>query len=314
MPSYNAPKTAWIITTGAAGHELPCVGVCKALGINEPKIFRVKPKGLHKVLAPWGPAKLEYDMQAPYPDLILCSARQSVAYGRKLRHDIKTKQTKIVFIQNPVAAKKSFDLICAPAHDNLRGHNVFTTLTAPHHLTRKVLEQEANKFKNDYYRSDYKNIAVLLGGPNKKMKYAQQDIMRYVSFLKNACQNEKVNFIFCPSRRTPNEIKQLFFNIFSPLGHKIWMGDTPNPYKGLLGLADNIIVTSDSINMLGEAVFTGKPVGIFQFSDTAGKYAYYSEMLIKKHNVEIFEGQIPTTKTISVNATDDIAKAILSLY
>ena len=40
-----------------------------------------------------------------------------------------------------------------------------------------------------------------------------------------------------------------------------------NPYLGFLALADRIIVTSDSMSMLVEAVATGKPVIIFDLAD-----------------------------------------------
>jgi hypothetical protein len=36
--------------------------------------------------------------------------------------------------------------------------------------------------------------------------------------------------------------------------------DADNPYFGILGLSDELIVTADSVSMLGEACATGKPV------------------------------------------------------
>ena len=45
-----------------------------------------------------------------------------------------------------------------------------------------------------------------------------------------------------------------------------------NPYLGYLGLADEIIVTMDSISMLSEAVATAKPIYMFNFDPrTAGE-------------------------------------------
>ena len=37
-----------------------------------------------------------------------------------------------------------------------------------------------------------------------------------------------------------------------------------NPYQATLVLADRIVVTSDSMSMVGEAIFSGKPVSIFR--------------------------------------------------
>ena len=43
-----------------------------------------------------------------------------------------------------------------------------------------------------------------------------------------------------------------------------------NPYPGILGVADAIIVTSDSVNMASEAAITGKPVLIAGGNAAAG--------------------------------------------
>ena len=43
--------------------------------------------------------------------------------------------------------------------------------------------------------------------------------------------------------------------------------DPDNPYLGFLALAERIIVTSDSMSMLVEAIATGKPVFVFDLGD-----------------------------------------------
>src|SRR5438874_584456 len=44
----------------------------------------------------------------------------------------------------------------------------------------------------------------------------------------------------------------------------IWRATGDNPYRQFLGLADHIIVTSDSPSMTADALATGKPVSIYQ--------------------------------------------------
>jgi hypothetical protein len=47
-----------------------------------------------------------------------------------------------------------------------------------------------------------------------------------------------------------------------------WRGDREqNPYTGYLALADQFVVTSDSVSMVAEAEFTGKPVYLFSLED-----------------------------------------------
>jgi len=45
--------------------------------------------------------------------------------------------------------------------------------------------------------------------------------------------------------------------------HRWQAGAADNPYRAFLALADEIVVTGDSISMLAEATATGKPVFIF---------------------------------------------------
>ena len=44
----------------------------------------------------------------------------------------------------------------------------------------------------------------------------------------------------------------------------MWDGRGENPYLALLALADAIVVTADSYNMVGEAAATGAPILVFE--------------------------------------------------
>ncbi len=48
-----------------------------------------------------------------------------------------------------------------------------------------------------------------------------------------------------------------------PAHSYLWGDGGENPYPGYLALADEIIVTSDSISMAHEASLTGRPVHLF---------------------------------------------------
>ncbi len=46
-------QTVWIISDGKAGHEVQCLGVAQALGLNA-EVKRVAPGPLGQLTAPWG--------------------------------------------------------------------------------------------------------------------------------------------------------------------------------------------------------------------------------------------------------------------
>ena len=70
------------------------------------------------------------------------------------------------------------------------------------------------------------------------------------------------------SARTPADVIEAFEGSSAP--HRLYrwrQGDPDNPYLGYLALADRIVVTSDSMSMLVEAMATGKPVFVFDLAD-----------------------------------------------
>ena len=66
------------------------------------------------------------------------------------------------------------------------------------------------------------------------------------------------------SRRTPAALRHALEALAARHGGFFWDGTGENPYVALLALADAIVVTADSFNMIGEAAATGVPVLVFE--------------------------------------------------
>src|SRR5581483_6510369 len=62
----------------------------------------------------------------------------------------------------------------------------------------------------------------------------------------------------------------------------LWDGSGENPYFGLLGLADAVAVTADSVSMVSEAAVTGKPVYILELPGAGGKFAEFHAHMRRK--------------------------------
>ena len=61
------------------------------------------------------------------------------------------------------------------------------------------------------------------------------------------------SLIASPSRRTPAALTVAIEALVSCHGGFCWDGRGDNPYASILALADHVIVTADSVNMIGEA-------------------------------------------------------------
>ncbi len=138
-----AGRSAWIFTTGAAGMDTQTRGVADALGLDY-VMKKVEPKGICKLLAPWGPVSpAERFGQAgsqfapPWPDVAIALGRTSVPYMRALRR--RSPNTFSIVMLDNRAGLGVADVIWVPQHDRLRGANVITTLTAPHSFTAERL-------------------------------------------------------------------------------------------------------------------------------------------------------------------------------
>jgi mitochondrial fission protein ELM1 len=64
------------------------------------------------------------------------------------------------------------------------------------------------------------------------------------------------------SRRTPPALVAAVRPLLEGVPGLLWAGaaDGANPYSGILGWADELVVTPDSVNMLSEACAVGCPV------------------------------------------------------
>src|SRR3546814_9290061 len=74
-----------------------------------------------------------------------------------------------------------------------------------------------------------------------------------------------------PSRRTGRRNEEILRRGRAGLPAEIWDGDGENPYFGILALADHVVVTGDSVNMVSEAASTGKPVHVVHLQGSSAK-------------------------------------------
>jgi mitochondrial fission protein ELM1 len=63
------------------------------------------------------------------------------------------------------------------------------------------------------------------------------------------------------------------------LQRRFWSGEGDNPYPQFLAHADALVAPADSVNMVGEACATGKPVYVFEPEGGSAKFARYHAAL-----------------------------------
>ncbi|MCK4869356.1 MAG: mitochondrial fission ELM1 family protein, partial [Alphaproteobacteria bacterium] len=193
--------------------------------------------------------------------------------------------------KHPRVDPAKFDLVTASAHDRLTGPNVRTTLGALHHVTREKLAAEARKFEARYAHLPRPLVAVLIGGANRVYRFDRATAERLADGLARICEESGCGLLITASRRTGPENEALLRERLKGLPAEIWDGAGDNPYFAFLGLADSIIVTGDSVNMVSEACYTGKPVHVFHLPGGGGtKFLCFHESLVETGITRPFKG------------------------
>lgn len=198
------------------------------------------------------------DVHPPYPELVISCGRRASMAALGLKQIIGNGNTKFIHIHDPCVPLKCFDLVVTVDHDKLSGPNVIKTRFALHAVTPAALAQAREHFAPRF--ADYPKplIAVLLGGTTHHYNFTPEAMAQVIAAL----QRLPGSLLITPSRRTGEENIAMLKAAFAGNPRVYIYDGGENPYLGLLALADYLIVTSDSVNMMSEAAATGKPLYI----------------------------------------------------
>jgi uncharacterized protein len=309
-----AGTRTWVLSDGKAGDLNQCLGVAERLGLlAESRI--IAPRAPWKWLMPlsWqtpfaidpreAPGKASGPLKGFMPQLVIASGRRAAAYLPAIKRAARGR-TFTVFLKDPRTAPEIADFIWVPQHDTLRGPNVMRTLLSPHRLSPEKLAQATPR--HDISRLPGPRIAVLMGGNSRDYTFSAFDIARLVADLSHLAK-QGASLMVTPSRRTPEELKAALIGIIAAHGGYYWDDDTPNPLLEMMAMADALVVSADSVNMLGEALVTGKPVLVFRPTGGSRKSDEFLSGLTEAGFIRPFAGALERYTYEPQDATPAIA-------
>jgi uncharacterized protein len=306
--------TTWVLTDGKAGDEQPCLGVVEALGLT-PEIRRVRPRPPFSWLAPRGPVDprerpgaAASPIAPPFPDLLVAAGRRAVPYLRHVKR-ASGGRTFTVFLRDPRTGPGTADLIWVPEHDRLRGGSVIVTLTTPHRFSPERLAAARAAADPLLAALPRPRVAVLAGGDSRHHRFTDADVARFAGALERLAETG-VGLMMTASRRTPPALRAALASLAARHRGFLWDGAGENPYPALLALAEAVVVTADSFNMLGEAAATGAPLLVFEPSGGHPKLARFRQGLKARGAVHAFTGHLEGGRYEPLNSTPVIAEAV----
>lgn len=305
---------AWVLTDGKAGDEQPCLGLVEALGLR-PELRRVAPAWPFTWLGAFAPpdprdrsGRPGGPLAPPFPDLAVASGRRAIPYLRAVKRR-SGGRTFTVFLKDPRTGPGTADLIWVPEHDALRAPNVIATLTPPHRSSARALAAARAAPDPRLAPLPRPRVAVLAGGDSRHYRFTQADVARFAADL-DRLAGAGAGLMITASRRTPPALRAALGAIAARHGAFLWDGAGANPYLPMLALADAVVVTADSANMVGEAAATGAPVLVFEPSGGHIKLAATLEALKKRGIVHVFHGDLAGERYAPVDATPMIARTV----
>lgn len=308
------PPTTWILTEGLAGTEAPCRGLARALGVDPvikrirlrrpwdwlPGQFWIRP---FAALAPDGDS-----LVPPWPELVISSGNAAAPLALAIQR-ASGGTTRIVHVQTPRVGRARFDLVIAPQHDGTTGPNVLATRATLHGLDPDALAAAGAAWAPVLGQLPRPRLAFLCGGPNGRFELGPERIGAIATSLRLRMHRDGIGLAVSASRRTGAANAALLRAELEPAGAYVWDGQPPNPYLGMLALADAIAVTQDSVSMISEALGTGKPVYWIPLAGRSRRLQRFVDLLTEQGLLRRFPADDAPLATWSYAPLDDTARA-----
>jgi len=311
-------QSCWIVTDGSAGMENQCIGLAEALDLDF-TVKRIVTTRPWRWLPPqfWLNPLHRLDASSdlltpPWPDVLITCGRQAIPMSLAIKK-ANGEKTVTIHIQTPNCKASEFDLVIVPEHDRLRGPNVLVSLGSLGRVTPERLQSEGEKFAPAVADLPRPLVAVLVGGSNRCYDVNADVIRDLAARLKSLHEEAGCSFLVTTSRRTGAENEAILEAYLAGLPHQLWTGEGANPYFGYLALADALIVTGDSVNMVCEACTLGKPVHIFELPGGNRKFNYFHKSMQEKGYTRPFRGKLETWSYPPLQETRRIAAEVADI-
>ena len=260
----------WAITDRAAGNQRQALALAECLGVPVRHLvlsLRAPWSWLSPRLLPGGrlalPASQRATFAPPWPTVAIGCGRSAALLTRMLR-SLTDGHCYTAQILDPRIDPMHWDTVIAPRHDGLTGANVLNPLGSLNPVDDQWLAdgREASPALGDLPSP---RVGVLIGGPRTGIRIDADYAHRLAEHLLARRRREGGSLLVLTSGRTPTAVADAMHSAMRGIPGMVWggPGDGPNPYPGVLGWADRLVVTPDSVNMLSEACAVGCAVHTF---------------------------------------------------
>ncbi len=304
----------WSLSDGRAGNARQADALAQALHAGRVRTCTLEPRWPWRAAAPlWTPGSAHAfgpgfaaDLLAP-PRVAIGCGRQAALATRLLR----AHGAAVVQVLDPRLDPRHWDIVVAPHHDHLHGENVLSTLGSLHPVDDAWLAQGRAAFPQ-LAALPQPRTAVLVGASSRHAPLGMETFERFATQLLDVLAAQGGSILLTTSRRTPAPLRAALRHRFAHAPGVAWLGpeDGENPYAGLLGWADRIVCTPDSVNMISEACATSVPVHVVEPERTQGRLREFLDALLGQRRIRAFG---PALESFDVTPLRETARVAMEV-
>jgi len=271
----STPPRIWALIGAHAGDNDQVIALAEALGLPfkaKQLTFngwrRLGPRLLGASLMSLSRASRQMILSEPPPDLTISAGHRSVAVVRALRERSKGR-ARSIHVGFPRISPAHFDLVIATAQYPVPDHP--NLLRIPYALTRVATSGPDPADQADLQTLPAPRSLLIVGGPNLFWNVDETSLLGRLAWTIDEARAHGGSVLVTTSPRTPSLLRQ-------EIGRALNEATVPfvlaEPKKrpslaSLLAAADAIYVTADSISMVSDAIWTGKPVALLPVNKSA---------------------------------------------
>jgi mitochondrial fission protein ELM1 len=270
----DAPRI-WLIVGDRLGDNAQAETLMTATGLAyERRYVRVKEpwiKGKPRVVPSLHHLDLAAsdELAAPWPDLV-------VTVGRRLSMValwIKAQSggaTRIVLVGKPSGAASPYELIITSSEIQIPpAPNVQRIALPLLRVDEGRVRQAAADWRERFAPLPRPLVGILVGGPTNPFIFNRGVTRRLLGIARQVRARGGTPYFTTSPRTPPATIRALREGLPEGGVFYEWQrGATDNPYHALLGLADEFVVTGESVSMLVEVAKLRRPLAIFDLPST----------------------------------------------